>query len=71
MSENIAKSENAAMSTLKGDAIKATPRMQVTFMKQLPTMLPSAKSKCPFLAEEILVASSGRLVPKEQRLLRL
>ena len=33
------------------------------FMKALPTMLPSARSKCPFLTASTLVASSGMLVP--------
>ena len=52
------------MFTVKGDAISATPRMRVVFMKPLPTMLPSARSKCPFRAELTLVANSGMLVPK-------
>jgi hypothetical protein len=60
----IATFEKALKSILKGDDIKVTPRMQVMFMKQLPTMLPSAKPKCPFLTESMLVASSGMLVPK-------
>ena len=52
------------MFTFRGDAIKATPRMSVMLMKPLPTMLPSAKSKCPFRVELTLVANSGMLVPK-------
>ena len=64
ISENIAIFENAAMSILKGDAINATPRMRVMLMKQLPTMLPRAKSKKPFRTELTLVANSGMLVPK-------
>ena len=44
--------------------MRATPRMKVMFMKQLPTMLPKARLKCPFLAELILVVSSGIPVPK-------
>jgi hypothetical protein len=63
MSENIATLENADMLTVKGNTNKATPRMQMIFMKQLPMILPRAKSICPFLMELILVASSGMLVP--------
>ena len=33
-------------------------------MKQLPTMLPKARLKWPFLAELMLVVSSGMPVPK-------
>src|SRR4030067_2949555 len=64
MSEKRARLENAVILIVKGDAIKATPSRQVMFMKQLPTMLPNARSKCPFLTELKLVASSGMLVPK-------
>ena len=64
ISENNAKLENAVMLTAKGDTIKATPRINVMLMKQLPTILPNAKSKWPFLAELILVTNSGMLVPK-------
>ena len=45
ISENNAKLEKADMLIFKGDAIKAIPRMQVMFKKQLPTMSPNAKSK--------------------------
>src|SRR3972149_2252810 len=64
ISENRAKLEKAAMLTVRGDAISATPRMSVVLMKALPTMLPSARSKCPFRAELTLVANSGKVVPK-------
>src|SRR3972149_10737205 len=64
MSENMTKFEKAAMLTVRGDAINATPRIRVMLMKPLPIMLPSAKSKCPFRAELTLVANSGILVPK-------
>ena len=59
----MAKLEKAPISILNGEAANVTPRMHVMFMKQLPTMLPSASSKCPFLTESMLVANSGRLVP--------
>lgn len=62
-SENMARLENAAMFTFSGEAANVTPKIRVMFMKQLPTMFPRAKSKCPFFAASILVANSGMLVP--------
>ena len=59
----MAKLEKAAILILKGEAAKATPKMHVMFMKQLPTMLPNVKSKCPLLVASTLVTNSGRLVP--------
>jgi len=52
------------MFTLKGASNKVNPKIKVMFMKQLPMMLPTARSKKPFLTESRLVASSGTLVPK-------
>ena len=64
ISEKMATFEKALTLMLKVEAIRVTPRMQVIFMKQLPTMLPNAMSKCPFLIAPKLVANSGTLVPK-------
>lgn len=44
ISEKTIKSEKASISTRKGVTIKAIPRINVMFMKQLPMMLPSARS---------------------------
>lgn len=52
------------MFTFNGEETSVTPKMQVTFMKQLPTILPNARSRCPFRVAVMLVASSGMLVPK-------
>jgi len=56
--------EKAVMFTFNGEETSVTPKMQVTFMKQLPTILPNARSRCPFRVAVMLVASSGMLVPK-------
>lgn len=64
INEMMTRSEKAFTLTLKGRARSVTPKMHVMLMKQLPTMLPSAKSKCPFRTALMLVASSGTLVPK-------
>ena len=40
--------EKAFMFTFNGEETSVTPKMQVTFMKQLPTILPNARSRCPF-----------------------
>jgi hypothetical protein len=64
INENRTRLENAAMSTVNGDDTNETPKMHVMFMKQLPTMFPKAKFKCPFFVALMLVASSGRLVPR-------
>jgi hypothetical protein len=45
--ENITRLENADILTLKVEAVNVTPKMHVVFMKQLPIMLPNARSKCP------------------------
>ena len=42
--ENMIKLVKIAISTLKGAATNVTPKIRVIFMKQLPTMLPSARS---------------------------
>jgi len=55
--------EKAVMLTFNGEDINVTPKMQVTFMKQLPTMFPKARPRCPFRVAVMLVASSGTLVP--------
>jgi len=55
--------EKTTMSTLKGAATNVTPKIRVIFIKQLPTMLPSARSGCPFFIESRLVTNSGKLVP--------
>ena len=44
ISEKMINLEKTAMSTLKGAATKVTPKIRVIFIKQLPTMLPSARS---------------------------
>jgi hypothetical protein len=62
--EKTATLEKALMSNVTGKATKVTPRMNVMFMKQLPTMLPKASSTCPRLTASMLVANSGTLVPK-------
>jgi len=64
INEKIATLENALMLIVRGDVTKVTPRIKVRFMKQLPTILPNANSKCPFLTASTLVISSGTLVPK-------
>lgn len=64
MSENMASLEKAIMFTFNGEDTNVTPRMHVTFMKQLPTIVPSARSRCPFRVAVMLVASSGTLEPK-------
>ena len=61
--EKIISSEKASISTRKGAAINIMPKINVIFIKQLPTILPNARSACPFLTEPILVTNSGRLVP--------
>ena len=63
MREKIANLEKAAICTLSGEATKVTPKMHVMFMKPLPTILPSARSKCPLRVAAMLVANSGTLVP--------
>ena len=63
MSENMASLEKADMFTFNGEETNVTPKMHVTFMKQLPIMLPRARSRCPFRVAVMLVASSGTLVP--------
>ena len=40
--------EKAVMFTFNGEETSVTPKMQVTFMKQLPTILPNARFRCPF-----------------------
>ena len=65
ISENMMTLEKAEICTFRGEAIKATPKMRVTFMKHAPMMLPNAKSKCPFCVEVMLFTNSGTLVPKE------
>ena len=42
--ENMIKLVKIAISTLKGAATNVTPKIRVIFMKQLPTMLPNARS---------------------------
>jgi hypothetical protein len=64
INEKSATLEKALMLIASDDATKVIPRIKVMFMKQLPTMLPNASSKCPFLMAAKLVDSSGTLVPK-------
>jgi hypothetical protein len=52
------------MSTLRDEASNGIPKMHVVFIKQVPTILPSARSKCPFRTAPTLTTSTGRLVPK-------
>lgn len=65
ISEKSATLENPLASTPKDVAAKVTPKIKVMFTKQLPTMLPKASSKCPFLTALMLVANSGVVVPKD------
>jgi hypothetical protein len=60
VNEKTARLEKALMLILKGDAIKVTLKMQVMFMKQLPTIFPRAESKGPFRTASMLVASLER-----------
>ena len=62
--EKMANLEKAVIFTRRGEATRVTPKIHVMFMKPLPTMLPSARSKCPFRVAAMLVANSGTLVPK-------
>ena len=43
--ENIAKLAKPEMSTVSGDATRATPKMNVILMKPLPTIFPIARLK--------------------------
>ena len=52
------------ISILKDEAINGIPKIHVVFMKQVPTIFPSAKSKCPFRTAPMLTTNTGRLVPK-------
>jgi len=62
ISEKMASLEKATMFTFNGEATNVTPKMQVMFMKPLPTMLPNAKSKCPFRVAARVVSLSLYLV---------
>jgi len=62
--EKKTKAEKAEIFTSTGDIKKVTPKIKVMFRKQLPMTFPRARSRNPFLTEDMLVASSGTLVPK-------
>jgi hypothetical protein len=55
--------EKAVMFTFNGEDTNVTPKIQVTFMKQLLTIFPEAGPRCPSFVAFMLVASSGALVP--------
>ena len=63
----MASLENAVMFTFNGEETTVTPKIHVTFMKQLPTIFPKAKSRCPFRVATILVASSGTARVKKRK----
>jgi hypothetical protein len=65
ITENMTKLEKVGtISTLKDEAINGIPKIHVVFMKQVPTIFPNARSKCPFSTAPTLTTNTGKLVPK-------
>lgn len=65
MREKMTKSVKKVMFfTEKGEASSVIPKINVMFMKQLPTISPNANAECPLRNAFTSMESSGKLVPK-------